>query len=87
MKKMLEYALVGNTQIVVTGPKWSELTTLREVAADHGFEVVDARFRRSDRVLMILSFVLFLISGGWPLLLVSLWAGRDWALSFPRRDR
>lgn len=57
-----------------------DLKTFRRLFG-HRYEIVDARWRRLsiDNTAMVVCAVGFVWDGHWSLLLVSLWAGFEWA--------
>lgn len=87
MKIMFWLDRVGRTQLVVHRVPPHGMSSVRSFAVDHGFVVVDARWRRWDKWAMWSNVVVFALGGGpWFCLLMALWCGWDWARSFPRRD-
>jgi hypothetical protein len=82
--EMLEQ--VGNYQLVAHRMTRRMYRAVSEFAADNGFEVVDARWRRWDRNWLIISALFFVMSGSWLFLLIGMACGWDWVHSYPRRS-
>lgn len=73
-------------QLVVHRSRLRDLLMIRKFARDHGYEIVDARWRRWDKWFMIFSIAVFGLSGNVLVLAVALCSGLDWARSFPREE-
>lgn len=90
---MSEMNIVGivsitDTSVVVhRGTLLSVLPLMRKMADRLDLKFVDARWRRYDRIVMILFTFLFVITGEAWILAFALWSGSDWARSFPRIER